>query len=191
MSQPAITKSVSYTLTEPEVIAYYELITKRQARGVRSRRSLASTIYVPLALGALLMAVSALRGGPGNADFGPMLATGTIAYLGGIFALRYEFLRNHELIRASLYRTQPLSRESRHITLRDDALEYASPNLNARFRYGAFTDVEIIHGFILGWIGNAYATVVPLRAFATTSEADAFAVEMRNQILAARSVTVK
>jgi len=41
-----------------------------------------------------MMAVSVLRGGRGSADFGPMLAVGTIAYMAGHFAFNYESLGN-------------------------------------------------------------------------------------------------
>jgi hypothetical protein len=73
------------------------------------------------------------------------------------------------------------------VTLGDDALEYSAPNVSTRFEYAAFTDVEVSRGFILGWLGNAAATLVPIRAFASTGEADAFASDMRSRVVAARS----
>ena len=157
---------------------------KRQARS--AGRSLLSAVYAPLVLSALLMAVSVLRGGPGDADFGPMLVMGTVAYLGGVFALRHEFIRGNKLRNASIYRTEPLYHGVRHVTLGDDALESSAPNISTLYRYVAFTDVEVVHGLIVGWIGNAGAILVPVRAFSSASEADAYANDMRNRIIAAR-----
>jgi hypothetical protein len=163
-------------------------MTKRQARSTGRQRSLLSAIYIPVLLGAILIAVVA-----GHADFGPMLVAATIAtiaYVGGVLALRYDILRDHSLRRAVLSRSEPFYRGPRHATLGDDALEIAAPHVSTRFDYAAFTDFEISQGLMLGWVGNAAAALVPIRAFASAGEADAFANDMRSRIAAAGSGAV-
>jgi hypothetical protein len=182
MLQATSAKTVTYTLTESEIIAYYDLLTRRQARSTGRPRSMLSTIYIPMLLGAILIALRA-----GHADFGPMLVAGTIAYLGGVLALRHEVLQSHSLRLTEISRAEPLYLGQRHVTLGDDALEWSTPGISARFDYSAFTDFEVSQGFILGWLGNAGATPLPIRAFASTGEADAFASDMRSRIVAARS----
>jgi hypothetical protein len=179
MPQATSAKTVTYTLTQPEIIAYSNLVTRRRARG--RPRSMLSAVYIPVLLGVVLIVVRA-----GHADFGAMLVAGTIAYLGGVFALRYEVFQNYDL------RLAEISRDERYLglrrlALRDDALEWSTPGISARYDYSAFTDFEVSRGFILGWLGDDAATAVPIRAFASTGEADAFAGDMRNRIVAARS----
>jgi hypothetical protein len=95
MPQATSAKTVTYTLTESEIIAYSDLMTRRQASSAGRSRSMLSAIYIPALLGVILIAVKA-----GHDDFGPMLVAGTIAYLGGVFALRYDILRDHTRRRA-------------------------------------------------------------------------------------------
>jgi hypothetical protein len=108
MSVPTSAKTVTFTFTEDEATAYYDLIAARQSWGAQSGHGRASLVYVFLALGALLMAVSVLRGGRGNADFGLMLVVGTIAYMAGHFAVNYEYMRQYKL-QYKLQRTAQLS----------------------------------------------------------------------------------
>jgi hypothetical protein len=139
-----------------------------------------STIYIPVLLGVILIAVRA-----SYTDFGPMLVAGTIAYLGGVLAFRHEVLQQYDLRVAEFIRTE-LDRGPRHVTLGDGALEDSIPGISARYDYAAFTDFEIAQGFILGWLSNGAAMLVPIRAFASAGEADAFASDMRSRIAAAR-----
>jgi hypothetical protein len=190
MSVPTSAKTVTFTFTEDEATAYYDLIAARQRWGAQSGHGRASLVYVPLALGALLMAVSVLRGGRGNADFGLMFVVGTIAYMAGHFAVNYEYMRQYKL-QYKLQRTAQLSEllfhGARHVTLKQAALEWSVPNVTTQIGYAAFTDVEIAQEFILGWIGSADPAAIPVRAFASASEAEAFANDMRSRINAARS----
>jgi hypothetical protein len=150
-------------------------------------RSWLSAVVIPVLLGALLIAVTLLRGRAGEADFGPMLVVGTIAYLGGVLALRYEVVRGYDRRLAAVNRTDPWFRAPRQVTLGDDALEYAMPNISARYAYAAFTDVEVSRGLILNWMDDLRAMPVPIRAFASAGEADTFADDLRRRIVAARA----
>ena len=185
MPQPITTKAVAYTFTEPEVIAYYRVVAKRQARIAGSRRSLLSTIYAPVALGILLMAVSSLRGAA-TADFARMLVAGTVAYYAGMFIYGYELSRAHAHLRTSIYRREPFGRP-RQVTLAEDVMEYCAGDVSSRIPYVAFTDVEQSDGFILGWTGDLWATAVPLRAFASSADANAFVEVLRSRVLSAHS----
>jgi hypothetical protein len=176
MSQATSARTVTYTLTEREIIAYGDLATRRRGQ----HRSMLSTIYIPVLLGAILIAVRA-----SHDDFGPMLIAGTIAYLSGVLAFRHEVWQNYDRRLAEFMRTE-LDRGPRRVTLGDDALECSDTGMSVRFDYAAFTDFEVLQGFILGWLGND-AISVPTRAFASTGEADAFASDMRSRIVAARS----
>jgi hypothetical protein len=189
--RPSSAEAITYTLSEEEFIAYSDLVTKRQARCVPPQRSWVSGVYVPLALGALLMAVCALRGLAGQAEFGPMLVMGTVAYLGGFFALHYELSRDSKRRRVAFFRTDPMYREPRLVMLREDALEYASASFTAQYSYRAFTDVEVTQDFVLGWLGSAAAALVPVRAFANRSEAEAFAGDLRRRIDTAHAAAAK
>jgi hypothetical protein len=180
-------ETVTFALTETEILAYYEIVQKRQAGIVG--RSQVSFLYVPLALGVLLMIVSAVRGGPGRADFGPMLIAGAVGYLSGVFAYRHEVMRAYERVLAWMSRKEPLYHGTREVTLRDDAIEVSAPSVNARYGYAALSDVEVQRGLILGWIGNDAALLVPTRAFASASQAEAFAAEARSRVVAARATT--
>jgi hypothetical protein len=184
---PQLAKTVAYTFTEPEIIAYYEVMAKRQARIAGSRRSFLSSIYAPVALGILLMVVSALRGAAGDTDFAPMLVAGTVAYYGGIFIQRYELSQAYAHLHTSIFRTEPFYHEPRRVTLAEDAMEYSAANVSSRFAYAAVTDIEHSRGFILAWIGNIAATAVPLRAFASSADANAFLDDLQNRVLSARS----
>jgi hypothetical protein len=186
MPQPTVAKTVPYTFTERDVIAYYEVMAKRQARIAGSRRSLLSTIYAPVALGVLLMIVCSLRDA-GTADFARMLVAGTVAYYGGIIIYGYEISRAHAHLRTSIYRNEPFYRGQRHVTLAEYVMEYSAANLSSRIPYGAFTDVEQSHGLILAWIGNLSATAVPLRAFASSADANAFVEDLRSRVHSAHS----
>jgi hypothetical protein len=185
MSVPTSAKTVTFEFTDAEAIAYYDLISARQSWSAQWR-SWASLVYVPLALGALLMAVSVLRGGRGNADFGPMLVVGTIAYMAGHFAFNYEYMRQYKLQRTAQL-SELFFHGARHVTLKQAALEWSVPNVTTQIGYAAFTDVEIAQEFILGWIGSMAAATIPVRAFTSASEAEAFANDMRSRINAARS----
>jgi hypothetical protein len=190
MSVPTSAKTVTFEFTAAEAIAYYDLISARQSWSAQWR-SWASLVYVPLALGALLMAVSVLRGGRGNADFGPMLVVGTIAYMAGHFAFNYEYMRQYKLqykLQRTAQLSEPFFHGARHVTLKEAALEWSVPNVTTQIGYAAFTDVEIAQEFILGWIGSMAAATIPVRAFTSASEAEAFANDMRSRINAARSV---
>ena len=186
MPQATIARTVTYTLTQPEIIAYGDLVNRRRARSTgRPPRSMLSAVYIPLLLGAILIVVRA-----GHADFGPMLVAGTIAYLGGVLGLRHEVLQKYDLRLAECIRTE-LHRGPRHVTLGDATLESSIPGISARLDYSAFIDFEVSRGFILGWLDDAGAMPVPIRAFASTAEADAFAGEMRSRIAAARSTDTR
>jgi hypothetical protein len=126
MSVPTSAKTVTFEFTEAEATAYYDLISARQSWSAQWR-SWASLVYVPLALGALLMAVSVLRGGRGNADFGPMLVVGTIAYMAGHFAFNYEYMRQYKLQRTAQL-SELFFHGARHVTLKQAALEWSVHN---------------------------------------------------------------
>jgi hypothetical protein len=183
MPQATSAKTVTYTFTESEITAYFSLMARRHAKRVDWPPP--SAIYIPVVLGALLIAVRS-----GHADFGAILLAGTIAYLGGVFSLRHEIMRSRRLQLAAFSR-EPWYRAPRHVTLGDDAFEYSTPKISARFDYAAFVGVEVSHGLIIGWTGYVEgnvvgaATAVPIRAFASTDEADAFANDMRGRIVAA------
>jgi hypothetical protein len=56
-----------------------------------------------------------------------------------------------------------------------------------RFNYAAFVGVEVSDGLIVLWTSGAVGgtMLVPIRAFASADEADAFANEMRNRVVTA------
>jgi hypothetical protein len=187
MAHPSSPEEITYKLSEAEFVAYSDLVAKRQARSVPPARSWVSGIYVPVALGALLMAVCALRGVAGKAQFGPMLVFGTIAYLGGFFALHYELARDYKRRSLAIFRSDPKYQEPMRLKLREDAIEYASASFTVQYSYRALSDVEVTQHFVLAWLGFAAAVLVPVRGFADRSRAEAFAGDLRRRIDSARA----
>jgi len=188
MPHPSSAKAITFSLSEAEYVTYTGFVIRRQERLVPSGRRWLSAIVVPLALGALLMAASALRDEMGQAEFGLMLLIGTIGYLGGFFGLRFEITQDYARRRVATFRADPSNRELRGVALRDDGLEYASASITVHYSYRGFTDVELTHDFILAWTSSASAVLVPIRCFASRSEAEAFAYDLRRRIDAARAV---
>jgi hypothetical protein len=170
-----------FTLSEEEVVAYCDLLVESQHRS--APHSWASSLYVPLALGVVLMVFSALSG---RGDFGRLLLVGTVAYLGGYFALRYELSRHSMSWLVAYYRGDPLHQGPIRIALCEDGVEDASANFVARFAYRAFADVEITERLILGWLGPATALPIPIRVFADRGEAEGFANDLKQRIDRAR-----
>lgn len=180
----------SYMLTEAELIEYSDLVTKRQEKSVPPPRNWVSAVYVPLALGVLLMGFFALRGVTSQGDFGRLLFVGTVAYLGGYFALRYELERHRTSWLMSYSHADPLYQGSRQIMLRGDGPEYLSDSSLARIPYRAFTEVEITDRLVLGWLGPGTALPVPTRVFANRSDAEAFAANLKRRIDGARPTNI-
>jgi hypothetical protein len=187
MAHPASPEEITYKLSEAEFVAYSDLVTQRHARIVPPARSWVSGVYVPVTLGALLMAVCALRGAAGNAEFGPLLVFGTISYLSGFFALHYELARDYKRRSVAVFRSDPKYQEPVRLLLREDAMEGASAGFTVRYSYRALGDVEVTEDFVLAWLDSAAAVSVPVRAFADRSEAEAFAGDLRRRIGSARA----
>jgi hypothetical protein len=185
MPQPAAARTVAYTFTETEAIAYSELISKREARNMR--RAWLSQVYMPVLLLAVLMAIATLAG----ANPVPILAVATIAYLCGDLTLRYEIEREYRRLAATLRRTDPMYQWERHLTLGESTVEVKLPHISIRYDYAAFTDFEISRGLILGWVGSGTVLPVPVRAFVSEGEASAFANDFRSRIAAARPGATK
>jgi hypothetical protein len=182
-----VLRSVAYTLSEMDMIAYDRLMRKRRARVVPTQRSWISAVFAPLALGTLLAAASLWTAGLGSAGFGYELVVGTVAYLAGFFALQYELSRSSRLAATAIFRANPLLHQPGQVTIRDDALAGASAGMSVQFRYAAFTEIEVTDGLILAWLGSTTAALFPIRAFANTTDAEAFAEELRSRIAAAPS----
>jgi len=133
------------------------------------------------------MAASALRDKAGQAEFGLMLLIGTIGYLGGFLGLRFEIEQDYARRRVAAFRSDPSFRELRRVAMVDAGLKYASASFTAHYSYRCFTDVELTHDFILAWASSASAVLVPIRCFASRTEAETFANDLRCRIGAARA----
>jgi len=182
MADPVL-RTVTYTLSEPDMRAHERLTRKRRSRVIPEQRSWISAVVAPLALGVLLAGASLLPFA--DASFGYVLAVATIAYLAGFFALQYELSRSARRSWGALLQANPLLYQPRQVTIGDDALAETSASMSVQFRYAAFTEVEVAEGLVLAWLGTAAAALFPVRAFANAAEADAFAEELRRRIAAA------
>jgi hypothetical protein len=186
MPHPSTSETITFSLSESEYVTYTGIVMRRQEKLVPSGSRWLSAIIVPLVLGALLMAASALRDKAGQAEFGLMLVIGTIGYLGGFFGLRVEIMQEYARRRSAAFRADPSFRELRRVAMLDAGLKYESPSIAAHYSYRCFSDVELTHDFVLAWLGFASSVLVPIRCFASPTEAEMFADDLRHRINAAR-----
>jgi len=181
-------ETITFSLSESEYATYTGIVMKRQEKLVPSGPRWLSAIIVPLVLAVLLMAASALRDKAGQAEFGLMLVIGTIGYLGGFFGLRFEIMQEFARRRSAAFRTDPSFRELRRVGMLDAGLKYESASITAHYSYHCFSDVELTHDFILAWVSSASSVLVPIRCFASRTEAKMFADDLRCRINAARAM---
>ena len=190
MPEPNVPLSVSYQLSEAEVIAANQALMKLQAKLSPTQSSYFSALHVPLAFGAALIFICTWAGISAATDFLPLLVTGIVGYLCGYYALRYEIMRAWNR-RIEDWRSKSISfNETYQVQICPAGLAITSPTADGMYRYHAIAKVAVV-GDILVWIfDDEPQMLAPVRAFANAAQAEAFAAEIRARIKSTKTSTV-
>jgi len=138
-----------------------------------------SYIYVPLGLGASLIAVAAALGVANASEFFPLLATGTVAYLAGQFAHEQDY---QVYWSAAARRSLAASGGPWRVTLDETGLSFSNSTVTGRYGYSALSDCRIVGHFVVAWRMGQPMIVAPVRAFPDAAIAQAFAAAVRSRV---------
>jgi len=174
----AILARVTHAWSEDDAARGYQTIARLQPRSV----SYLSILYVPVALGLVLIVIAHMTGVGDGATFFPLLATGTIAYLAGWHALFFETKRLWRKASLEDFRDNPARGKPIEISLGGDAITVASPLVTAIYRYGAITKVKTVDDFVVIWRGTMPQLLAPVGAFHSPQAAQSFADQIRKRI---------
>jgi hypothetical protein len=171
---------ITYTLTDAEAAAAQAVQMARQAAIARRGPAvIALSFAVPIAALGLLFAADWLWYGGGMPA--PLFVGLLVAFVAGMFTqiLTYKF----SLV-ASMRRMRQAVRQvfaPRTSRLSDDGVELATPDTRTLYAWSAIDRAEERGGLILLWAGPMLASAVPVRAFASAAEAQAFLAECRSR----------
>ena len=190
MPEPNVRLSVSYQLSEAEVVAANQALIKLQAKLSPTQSSYFSALHVPLAFGAALIVMCTWAGISEATDFLPLLVTGIVGYLCGYYALRYEMMRAWKR-RVEDWQSKSISfNETYQVQIGAAGLAITSPSADGMYRYHAIAKVAVV-GDILVWIfDDEPQMLAPVRAFANAAQAEAFAAEIRARIKSIKTSAV-
>ncbi|MEQ1614716.1 MAG: hypothetical protein ABL904_18375 [Hyphomicrobiaceae bacterium] len=170
--------SVTFTLIEGEQIAVGKTLMRLKKPSVSNL----SYLYVPLTLGMLLIAVAALSGVKDAAGFFPLLATGTIAYLSGYFALHYEIHRAWQSELQEAFRSEVSYKDPYQIETDESGLRISTPSINFNCLWTAISRADVVDEIVVYWLHGQPEFLAPVRAFESRTKATSFAEEIRKQI---------
>lgn len=176
---------ITYTLTDAEAAAVQAAQMARQAAVARRAPALiALSFAMPIAaLGVLFATEQLLYDGsmPGALSFGVV-----VAFLAGTFT---QILAYKVSLAVSMRRMRQAVRQvfaQRTSRLSDDGVELATADTRTLYAWSAIDRAEESGGLILLWAGHVLASAVPVRAFASAADAQAFLAECRSRAAGAK-----
>ena len=167
--------TLEFSLTAEDLEAYYRLheYASRKA-GYSSNLSFA---YAPAVLGAAILVLAGI-GDFTSGQFGGALVIGFISYLVGVLAYRHEVMANYSLgLRKVLDNPTALGR--RTLAVAGDRLEYGGDEAHSSISLALIDTIEIIGPAVCIWLKGASPIAVPLRAFASRAQAEAFCADLK------------
>ncbi|MDX2201122.1 MAG: hypothetical protein NW223_00070 [Hyphomicrobiaceae bacterium] len=174
---------IAFSLSREDVEAHVRLHEAR-ARSTGYRSSL-SYLYAPVALSLAIMLLAGVAGFT-TAQFGAALAIALASYLAGVLCYSHEVDANYrQLLERRV--SDPLMLGARTLALHADRVTYTSDVATASLAYTLLDEPEIVTDWLCIWSDTTGALVVPLRAFASRGEAEAYCEELRRRVVAARS----
>lgn len=177
--------TVEFVLTREDA-GRYATLYQRLNRGTSRYLSF---VYAPVVLGLLLMLLASAVGLTSRA-FGALLFVAFAAYLTGVLSYRHEVLATYrEAVERRLHNPRLLGRR----TLSHDAngIAYASDTVATSTAYVLLDGAEITSDHLCIWIDGIDLVAVPLRAFASREDADAFRADLQARVTAARTAAAK
>jgi hypothetical protein len=163
--------AVTFTLSETEALGRGGTLSKLQQR----YSGTASSYYVPIGLGVLLIAAARLSGVRDAAEFFPMLAAGATAYVAGLLAVQYEMKRYWRERTLDLYRNNSAYREPCSVTLCEDTVVVHTACAEGRYSYTGISKAAVVDDLVVIWLSGTPEILAPVRAFADAGSAKAFA----------------
>jgi hypothetical protein len=170
---------ITYTLTDAEAAAAQSAQMARQAAVARRGPALiALSFAVPvLAVGFLFATDWLWYGGEMPA---PLFLGLLAAFVAGMFT---QTLAYKLTLASSTRRMRQAVRQvfaSRTVRLTEAGLEHTTPDARTLYAWNGIDRAEEGAGLILIWAGHALASAVPVRAFSSAAEAQAFLAECRS-----------
>jgi hypothetical protein len=173
--------TVEFMLTREDA-GRYATLYQRLNRGAQRYLSFA---YAPVALGFFLMLLARV-GGLTSREFGALLFVAFAAYLTGVLCYRHEVLATYrEAVERRLLNPRLLGR--RTLSLKANGIEFASDTVATSTAYVLLDGAEITSDHLCIWIDGIDLVAVPLRAFPSRVEADAFCEDLQARVTAARA----
>jgi hypothetical protein len=163
----------TYVLTDAEAAAIQSAQMARQAGVARANPVLvAISVAVPVAIVAAIYAVDLVW--YGGAMPQSLFTTLIVVFVAGIFTQTFAYKLTLEVSKRRMRQTIRQVFAPRTVRLTDEGIEQASPELRTLHFWSGIDRAERSGGLIQLWSGHLLALAIPVRAFASYTDAQAF-----------------